>query len=278
MSPLARSSLVLSIGVALACGACSRDRHGVWPEEGSSVSVVPYRIPDGFGSRKIVVDPGHGAPGNKGNVSAWCQDEQDFTLSIARHLAATLQATGHFEVRLTRQTSDVPYPARVREAEEWGADAFVSLHSDVRGAAEPWSPREGAVCYWTDQAPGFAVLYSDEAEPQAVARRLRLATAVAAKLSAAGFPPYDGAGYTRSYAPAQPGLGVFVDRHPPDKRIYVLRYPSMPAILVETHNALHRREAARFEEDATRQAFDAAVAAALVEALGRSEEGSRREE
>ena len=242
------------------------------------MSVVPYRVPDGFGRRKIVVDPGHGAPGNKGNVSAWCQDEQDFTLSLARHLAATLRATGHFEVRLTRQTSDVPYPVRVREAEEWGADAFVSLHSDVRGASEPWSPREGVVCYRTDQAPGFAVLYSDEADPQSVARRLRLATVVAAKLSAAGFPAYDGAEYARSYAPAPSGLGVFVDRHPSDKRIYVLRHASMPAVLIETHNALHGREAARFEEDATRQAFDAAVVAALLEVLAPAEGGSGRQE
>jgi N-acetylmuramoyl-L-alanine amidase len=45
--------------------------------------------------------------------------------------------------------------------------------------------------------------------------------------------------------------------------IFVLRRAAMPSILVETHNALDPREAARREDPGTVDAFAAAVLAAL---------------
>ena len=44
----------------------------------------------------------------------------------------------------------------------------------------------------------------------------------------------------------------------------VLRRPAMPAILVETHNALDPRETARWDEAYTRKAFTLALARGLV--------------
>ena len=83
----------------------------------------------------------------------------------------------------------------------------------------------------------------------------------------AGFLAYDGGEYTGLYAPDAVQRGVFVDRHEPDKRIFVLRRPTMPAILVETHHALDPREVTRWEEPATLDAFATALAAALLDAL-----------
>ena len=62
-------------------------------------------------------------------------------------------------------------------------------------------------------------------------------------------------------------LGVFVDRHAQNQRIFILRRTLMPTILIETHNALDPREADRWTEPRTYDAFAGAVAAALVDAL-----------
>lgn len=238
-----------------------------WPDDAAALQVQPLQFPEGFGVFRVYVDAGHGAQGNKGNVSSLCEDEQDFTLAVALHLVESLHATGHFEARTRRPQAAVAYADRVREAEQWGAHAFVSLHSDVRGEGEPWSPADGKTCMRSEQGAGFAVLVSDEGDQAAALKRQKLASLVAARLQAAGFPPYDGAEYADAYEPAASGTGVFLDRHAVDKRIFVLRKPSMPSVLIETHNAWHAREALRWREPLTLAAFDAAVGAALVDLL-----------
>ena len=119
-----------------------------------------------------MIDPGHGAPGNRGNTSCFCVDEQDAMLDLAEALAGRLEATGHIEVRLSREGSRrVEYAARVEDAAAWGAAAFVSLHSDVRGRADRWSPQPGLSCPIAPDAPGFAVLYSDEGAAESAGQR-----------------------------------------------------------------------------------------------------------
>ena len=66
---------------------------------------------------------------------------------------------------------------------------------------------------------------------------------------------------------ADPTPGVFVDRHAAAQRIFVLRRPSMPSVILETHNALEPREAERWSELATIDAAADALAGALVDAL-----------
>jgi N-acetylmuramoyl-L-alanine amidase len=216
---------------------------------------------------RIYLDAGHGAPGNPGNHSATCVDEQDFTLALSGDLGEALERTGRFEVRISRARGVlVPYAERVRDAEAWGAAALVSLHSDVRGRAESWEPRPGVVCSRSRAAPGFSVLWSDYAEGALVERRVRLARSLARELAATGLLPYSGEEYLPQYLPdAQPG--VFVDRHRDSERIFVLWRPSMPSVIIETHNALDDREERRWSEPATRAVFASAVAAALATSL-----------
>jgi N-acetylmuramoyl-L-alanine amidase len=59
---------------------------------------------------------------------------------------------------------------------------------------------------------------------------------------------------------------VLLDRHAPDKRIFVLKKTTMPAILVETHHALDAREAMLWNDPFTRRAFAAAITQALIDA------------
>lgn len=239
-----------------------------WPSAAARVVAPEVAFPADFGVRRVFVDAGHGAPNNPGNTSCFCVDEQDFTLFAARELARRLDATGHFEVRSSRDGRDVvTYADRVAEAERFGAEAFVSLHSDVRTRADRWSPAPGQSCPVSYDAPGFTVIYSDEGDPErAIARRL-FAQAEARRLEEVGFPAHDGAAYGPLYEADAVQAGVFVDRHAPDQRIFVLHRPSMPSILIETHHALDPREALRWTEAATLDAFAAATAAALVDAL-----------
>lgn len=242
-----------------------------WPGDHASLAAPTLRFPPDFGVARVVVDPGHGAPGNRGNTSCFCVEEQDAMLDVAEALRDRLESTGHFEARLSRERGDlVEYADRVADAEAWGADAFVSLHSDVRGHTDHWSPEPGRTCPIAHDAPGFAVLYSDEADTTLIEQRLALGRAVAHHMEAAGFLPYGGAAYAGLYAPDDAARGVFVDRHAPDQRIFLLRRTGMPAVLVETHNALDPREAARWQSPATLDAFTAAVAAALTDVLART--------
>jgi N-acetylmuramoyl-L-alanine amidase len=270
---------VLGFGAVLVSAWRGRTEHAVaqarartseplpearWPHEAAALQVQRAEPKPGFAPRKVVVDPGHGAEGNKGNVSSLCEDEQDFTLRVGRHLVESLRASGWFEARLSRDGAPVAYAERVRAAERWGAEAFISLHSDVRGAASPWSPSAGLECLRADEGSGFALLVSDEGAEPMVQRRRGLAASLGTRLLAAGFVPYPGEEYTQAYEPLE-SAGGFVDRHAPGKRIFVLRTEAMPAVLVETHNALFPAEVLRWQQDGTLEAFDAAVVSALVD-------------
>ena len=80
--------------------------------------------------RLIVIDPGHGgrdpgAVGSKGTL------EKTVTSSAAKELKRLLEATGRYEVVLTRdRDSYVDHDERVRIARARQADLFISLHAD----------------------------------------------------------------------------------------------------------------------------------------------------
>jgi len=217
---------------------------------------------------RLLLDAGHGALDNAGNTSTYGVEEQEFTLDLAQDVRAELEATGWFEVRTSRAAGELTaYAARIDAARAMGADAFVSLHSDVRGAARSWSPLPGLETRAALDAPGFSVLFSDEGEAGLVARRRTLAAAIADSMRGAGFFPYGGAEYEGLYAADAACAGSFVDRHEDRKRIFVLRRTSIPSVIVETHNALDPREAARWDESFTRRAFALSLARALVAAV-----------
>ncbi|WP_323378903.1 N-acetylmuramoyl-L-alanine amidase family protein [Pyxidicoccus xibeiensis] len=243
----------------------------VWPAPGAPLTVAEVKFPAGFKKRRIYLDAGHGAEGNTGNKSVTCEDEEAFTLRVAEDLARRLEATGRFEVRLSRKSGErVPYPDRLTAAEGWGAHALLSLHSDSRGQATSWSPTPGKQCYRQDASPGFSVLWSEEAEAPLMTRRAELARALARHMGRAGFRHYDGVDYEGLYASdtAQPGVFVSRTSEPTHRRIFVLRRPTIPSVIIETHHALDFEEAARWREARTLEAFAAAVAQGLVDGLG----------
>lgn len=219
-----------------------------WPAKHAELAQPALVFEEGFVTRRIYLDAGHGAEDNVGNRGALGQLEQDFTLSLAVDVAVILEATGHFEVRVSRKAGElVAYADRVAAADGWPADVFVSLHSDVR----------------RPEGIGYSVLWSDEGAAALTERRVALARKMATELGALGLPAYGGSEYAGLYA-GDPVAGVFVDRHLPHQRIFVLRRPTMPSIIVETHNAKSVPEAQRWDEPEVRQAFAAALAQAVA--------------
>ncbi len=173
-----------------------------WPSPGARVVAPSAVFPRDFGVRRVYLDAGHGAPGNSGNLSCFCVDEQDFTLAAARALAERLDATGRFEARVGR-TGDrpLPYAERVEDAARWGADAFVSLHSDVRGRTETWSPGQGPPVPAQPRRAGVRrpVVRRRRARPLRPPARAR--ARFARRMEEAGLLPYDGAAYSGLYEP-----------------------------------------------------------------------------
>jgi len=239
-----------------------------WPASGAPLTVQPLQVPKGYRKKRIYLDAGHGYRANSGNTSVTCESEADNMLRVAEDLARRLEATGHFKVRLSRRAGQqVHYRTRVSEAESWKADAFVSLHSDARGMAVWWEATPGQRCLRQDSTPGYSVLWADDTAEPLRTRRVTLARGLAQRIGEAGFLPYDGVDYLGLYAGDPEHPGVFVDRHEPGYRIMMLRRPSVPSVIIETHHALDFEEAARWKESRTLEAFAAAVAQGLVDGL-----------
>ncbi len=149
---------------------------------------------------KIYIDQGHNPQNPNAGAEGNGYREQDITFEIGRRLAAILNANG-FETRLSRPTAQTQLGTsvstslseRVNGANSWGADYFVSLHTNA--SVNP-------------QASGTEVLVYSRSSPayelaRSVLEQLRLST-----------------GLRSRGVVTRPGL-------------YVLRRTAMPAILVE---------------------------------------------
>ncbi|MBE6620356.1 MAG: hypothetical protein E7625_03215 [Ruminococcaceae bacterium] len=88
---------------------------------------------------RIYIDQGHNPTGyHNAGASGNGLYEQDLTFTIGRLLAQLLEQDGRFEVCLSRPTADTvlgtdntsSLEARVRGAQEFGAEYFISLHTN----------------------------------------------------------------------------------------------------------------------------------------------------
>ena len=150
---------------------------------------------------KIYIDQGHNpSPPNTGAEGNGYR-EQDITYEVGQRLASLLRSNGNFDVRLSRPTESTQLGtsnasslrARVDEANSWGADYFISVHTNA--SVSP-------------SANGTEVLvYSSPTRSSALANDvLREVTQIT--------------GFADRGVKLRPGL-------------YVLRKTNMPAILVE---------------------------------------------
>ena len=90
-------------------------------------------------SKKIYIDQGHNPRDYNTGAEGNGFYEQDITYRIGILLAELLGANPEFEVRLSRPSADTllgtsnssSLAARVRDANRWGADVFISLHTNA---------------------------------------------------------------------------------------------------------------------------------------------------
>lgn len=151
---------------------------------------------------KIYIDQGHNpSPPNTGAEGNGYR-EQDITYEIGARLADLLRQNPNFDVRLSRPTRQTQLGtsnasslrARVNEANRWGADYFISIHTNA--SVSP-------------NAVGTEVLvYQNMTQASALAEDI-----LEEIVSASGFP--------NRGVKQRPGL-------------YVLRKTNMPAVLIET--------------------------------------------
>lgn len=91
---------------------------------------------------KIYIDQGHNPQNPNAGAEGNGYREQDLVYTIGVELAEILQAEG-YDVRLSRPTPETQLgtstatslAARVNEANEWGADYFISLHANASSLA-----------------------------------------------------------------------------------------------------------------------------------------------
>ncbi len=151
---------------------------------------------------KIYIDQGHNPRGFNTGAEGNGYYEQDISYDIGVRLYNLLNSNPNFTARLSRPTPDTvlgssnssSLTARVRDANEWGADVFISLHTNA--AVNPNATGAEALVYSTTSAVA-APLAED------ILYELTLLT-----------------GLRNRGIIARPGL-------------YVLRRTAMPAVLVE---------------------------------------------
>lgn len=166
---------------------------------------------------KIYIDQGHNPENpNAGAVGNGLR-EQDITYRVGQAFAELLRANGNFEVRLSRPTPETTLGtsnttslrARVNDANAWGADYFISIHTNASENA--------------DASGTEAFAY---AEPSAA---FRLGTDLIDGISAV-------TGLRNRGMKVRPGL-------------YVLRKTAMPAVLVELGFITNAGDAALMNND-----------------------------
>ena len=153
-------------------------------------------------SIKIYIDQGHNPRDFNTGAEGNGYFEQDITYSIGIRLYALLRANPNFEVRLSRPTSDTilgvnnstSLSERVRQANSWGADVFLSLHTNAATNSAATGSEALIFSYSSSVAYGLA---GNILEQMTAYTGLRNRGVI-----------------------ERPGL-------------YVLRYTSMPAVLVE---------------------------------------------
>lgn len=161
---------------------------------------------------KIYIDQGHNPENPNAGAEGNGLREQDITYRVGEELAELLRANPNYEVRLSRPTpttslgssNTTSLRARVNDANSWGADYFISIHTNSSDI-----PSAGGVEAFSYSRPSSA---------------FSLGESILDNLSEA-------TGFRDRGMKVRPGL-------------YVLRKTAMPAILLEIGFISNPEEAA----------------------------------
>lgn len=122
---------------------------------------------------KIFIDQGHNPEGVNAGAEAGGLREQDINYQVGIYLAELLSEDGNFEVMLSRPSPETSLGTtnaqslseRVRMANEWGADWFISIHSN---AAENPEANGTEVYVYSKDSPAYPL--AEDIQEQIVER------------------------------------------------------------------------------------------------------------
>ena len=161
---------------------------------------------------KVYIDQGHNPQNPNAGAEGNGLREQDVVFQIGVETKRLLDRNPNFEARLSRQTADIILGAsnaeslqiRVRQANEWGADLFLSLHTTASDN--------------TDASGCEGLVYRRDSSAYAIAEDLLSSLSATTGLR---------------------NRGVFLR-----PGLFVLRRTAMPAVLLELGFITNQRDAA----------------------------------
>ncbi|BCL76102.1 N-acetylmuramoyl-L-alanine amidase [Jeongeupia sp. HS-3] len=204
----------------------------------------------------IAVDVGHylAAPGA---TSAYGESEFGYNLALAQAVAKRLRADGHV-VLLIGAGGDMDN-LWSRPALAAGAELFISIHHDSVNERylSNWAVN-GKTWRYSDISRGYSVFVSPD-NPE-YAASLACAEAVGGAMKHAGFSPNlhhvrDASG--EGYTVLDSGRGVY------QSSFVVVKYATIPALLLEAGVIINRDEALTMKKPETRRKIADAVASAM---------------
>jgi N-acetylmuramoyl-L-alanine amidase len=244
----------------LALAAAASSRHGFAVAAATPLAFA--EPPPAIHVRKIVVlDPGHGGkdPGASGAASV----EKNVTLATALALKTRLEATGRYQVVMTRATDVyIPLDERVQIARRAGADLFLSLHADsgpdrgIHGASVYTLSEQGRqrVGYVLGRHEWFLQQAADS-DDQAVGQILLDLTQRTTRNRSASFAQT----LIERVGDRAPLLG----RSQRDAGYFVLLAPDVPAALLEMGFITNPTDEARLNDPGQRGALADKIAQAI---------------
>lgn len=214
--------------------------------------------------RIIVIDPGHGGR-DPGAVTLNGSREADINLAAALELRRQLEATGRYEVILTRSTDIyVEHEDRVRIAAAARADLFISLHAD----SAPNPGARGASVYTLNdrgesRARQRALTSGDPlvAEARASApevNNILVSLALREKRNQSSV-------FASALLPHIATVGPVIDASRREANFYVLLDSQAPAVLLEMGYITNREDERNLNSAAYRERLMRAVVTAIGE-------------
>jgi len=217
----------------------------------------------------VVLDPGHGGV-DPGTSSATGITEKEVVLNFARALKAKLEATGRYEVFLTRDDDTfLPLRGRVEFAQKKGAGLFLSIHAD-------YFPKQ------TDKATGATVYTLSEEASDEEAKALAAKENFSDALAGVELPNDSdevlanilidlaqretqnrSVTFARSIVGELAGKGSLHTRKLRSAGFRVLKAPDIPSVLLELGFLSNPDDEKRLTSDAWRDNTAAAVAESI---------------
>ena len=141
---------------------------------------------------KIYIDQGHNPSGVNTGAEGNGLREQDVTYAVGQELARLLRRSGNYEVRLSRNTptevlgssNASSLRTRVQDANAWGADYFISIHTNR--STDPSAKGIEAYAEMSFEGRTCSAEYLSEWNPMRTEERVLKLAVGGAVISAAG--------------------------------------------------------------------------------------------